>query len=296
MLGSATGTRLVWLALALYTGMRCGEVCGRRFRDWDDASTPLGCLTIGTQYDDQPLKTDNPRKAPVHPELARILTEWRDTGFELTFLRKPRPDDFIVPNRWHVLQNIQRSASYKAVAKDCELAGVPCRGQHATRHTFISALDRGGAPEKTGESITHNAAGTMFDQYTHREWDQLCKAMLCVQPYGGKLVALLDWDLETSENAGDLGSDSRTRTKVTGKDAGESGDPSDSDGPSRGQNRRKKSSADAELDANQEDEEVDFGAALVEHGARAAAFAEASRPLAKAKPPAPYLARKRGSL
>ncbi len=212
LLATATGARLVWLSLAFYTGMRCGEVCGRRWRDWDPKSTPLGCLTIATQYNDQPLKTDNPRRAPVHPELERVLRDWHDRGFEETYLRKPRPEDFIVPNRLNVLENVKRSASYKAVAKDCKLAGIGCRGQHATRHSFISALSRGGADEKTGESITHNAAGTMFDQYTHREWDQLCAAMNCVRPYGQNLVAVLDWDFGTVENANDLGSDSRTRT------------------------------------------------------------------------------------
>jgi len=65
-------------ALAFFTGMREGEVCGRRWRDWDRESAPLGCLTIATQYDDRPLKTEHgdgehPRKAPVHPVLASIL-------------------------------------------------------------------------------------------------------------------------------------------------------------------------------------------------------------------------------
>jgi len=212
LLASAEHGRFIWLMLAFYTGMRCGEVCGRRWRDWDEDSTPLGCLTIATQYNDQPLKTDNPRKAPVHPELARALTDWRRSGFEKVYCRKPRPEDLIVPSLQNVLKPVTRSAAYKAMAKDCDAAGVTCRGQHATRHTFISAAQRDGAEQKTVESITHNAAGEQIDQYTHREWDQLCAAVSLLRPYGQKLVALLDWDLEIPENTNDLGSDSRTRT------------------------------------------------------------------------------------
>src|SRR5579862_5512272 len=94
---------LVFAMLALLTGMREGEVCGRRWRDWDRHAMPLGCLSITSQYDDQPLKTEgdeggeHPRKAPVHPALAKLLAWWWDSGFEFTYCRKPTRDDFIVP-------------------------------------------------------------------------------------------------------------------------------------------------------------------------------------------------------
>jgi integrase len=294
LLASAEYGRLVWLALAFYTGMRCGEVCGRRWRDWDETATPLGCLTIGTQYNDQPLKTDNPRKAPVHPELARILTEWRSTGFDVVYRRKPRADDFIVPSFGNVLKPLTRSAAYKAIAKDCARAEVVCRGQHATRHTFISAANRDGADQKTVETITHNAAGAMIDQYTHREWDELCAAVSCLRPYGQKLVALLDWDFPEAENKGEEGSDSRTRTKGNRAERAESVETLGADAPEGGPNRRGKRAPGAKLAASKDPEEADFEVALVEQGARARAAELLARPLTKAKG-APYVARKRGA-
>jgi hypothetical protein len=41
---------------------------------------------------------ERPRKIPVRPELARILREWWEEGFELLFCRRPTLDDFICPH------------------------------------------------------------------------------------------------------------------------------------------------------------------------------------------------------
>jgi integrase len=183
LVASATGERLIWLAMALYTGMRCGEVCGRRWRDWDPESKPLGGLAIATQYDDQPLKgdddsTDRPRRAPVHPDLAQLLGWWWREGFELVYLRKPTQDDFIVERHDAPGQNLTRSMTYKALERDCALAKVPRRGQHATRHTFLTQARRASPQAKElAEKITHNAAGEMVDNYTHWEWEPLCSVV-----------------------------------------------------------------------------------------------------------------------
>jgi integrase len=222
LLASAEGGRRVWLALAFYTGMRCGEVCGRRWRDWDREPTPLGALDIATQYQDQKLKTDNPRVCPVHPELARVLQDWWASGFEAVYLRKPRLDDFIVPSRQTMDVSLKRSATYKGIAKDCKRAGVVCRGQHATRHTFISAAQRDGADKSVVEQLTHNAAGTMIDRYTHREWDELCAAILCLRPYGQKLDATLYRDCLEGKKPVESCSDSRTRTQGSSREPRES--------------------------------------------------------------------------
>ena len=64
----------VLLAMMLYTGVREGEACGRRWRDWVANAEPLGSMNIVTQYNDEPLKTDHSRKMPVHP-LPRAVVE-----------------------------------------------------------------------------------------------------------------------------------------------------------------------------------------------------------------------------
>jgi integrase len=175
--------------LALLTGMREGEVCGRRFRDWDRHSVPLGCLLIASQYNDQPLKGDHDeigeaaRKAPVHPALASVLEWWWSDGFEFTYCRKPTRDDFIVPRKFKgdTCLNHTRSSAYKLWRKACEAAGVKNRSLHSTRHTFLTLTQRGGARDKVIEQVTHNAAGTTVDHYTHWTWGPLCEAVMCLK-------------------------------------------------------------------------------------------------------------------
>ena len=172
------------MALALLTGMREGEVCGRRWRDWDRSRAPLGCLHVASQYDDQPLKTakrpdEQARMVPVHPALAETLTWWWAGGFEFTYCRKPTADDFIVPRtkdgRPHT-----RSSAYKLFQLACSRSKVASKSLHATRHTFVSLCRNGGASGDVVEKITHNAQGEIIDQYTHHSWASLCAAVMCL--------------------------------------------------------------------------------------------------------------------
>lgn len=176
----------VLAALAFYTGMREGEVCGRRWSDWDRKPKPLGCMSVFTQYGGEKLKTDSPRKVPVHPDLDAILTEWLNVGFELVHCRKPTPGDFIVPMRktprnackWK--PHHTRSSAYKAFDRACQAVGVTHKTLHATRNTAITWMRRGGADKSVVERITHNAAGDIVDQYTTYDWQPLCDAVNCL--------------------------------------------------------------------------------------------------------------------
>ena len=171
----------VWNPLAFYTGMRMGEVCGRRWRDWDRHAGPLGSLEVDSQYWDQPLKqADQPRRVPVHPALAVILGWWWDGGFLLTYGRPPTEDDWIVPQLIDVTKPHTKSSAQKRFRKSCDLVAVTSRTVHATRHTFITWTRRGGAPADVVEKITHNARGNMVDQYTHLDWEPICRAVSCL--------------------------------------------------------------------------------------------------------------------
>jgi integrase len=171
--------------IALFTGEREGEVCGQRWRDWDRHSSPLGCLSVLVQYDDRPLKSErgkgeHPRKVPVHPLLAQALDTWHREGFELVYCRKPTPSDRIVPRTMDGKPHTKSSA-YKLWRRACRLSEVDNLSLHSTRHTFVTQCRRGGAPKDVVEQITHNAGGTIVDQYTHWEWGPLCDAVLCLK-------------------------------------------------------------------------------------------------------------------
>ena len=182
----------VFAALAFYTGMREGEICARRWSDWDLTAEPLTSLRIDSQYEDQPLKTDDeeevrPRQAPVHPELETILKAWRDEGFELVHLRKPTPEDRIVPHR--KLGTHSKSSGYKAWRRLLEAVGVDNRSLHSTRATFISVARSNGADKDRVERVTHNSGGDIVDDYTTWDWFALCQA-----------VAVFDLSIDRSRN------------------------------------------------------------------------------------------------
>jgi hypothetical protein len=121
---------------------------------------------------------------PVHPALAVLLDAWWRDGFELTFGRRPRSSDWIVPRRRASDRPHTKSSAYKAFQRACELLGIENRSLHSTRHTMITWTRRGGARADVLEKITHNAAGRIMDQYTHWDWQPLCEAVLC-RDYAG---------------------------------------------------------------------------------------------------------------
>lgn len=222
---------VMFVALALLTGMREGEVCGRTWADYDDATKPLGALRVHTQYDGAPLKTstdgrDATRMVPVHPLLARMLERWRSTGFEVVYCRRPRPDDFIVPRR--SLQPHTKSSAYKLWLRVCKAAGVVNHSLHSTRHTFITLARRGGARPDVLERVTHNAAGTILDVYTHWEWAPLCEAVqsLALEPVdvSGDVV---------SPNAIEQGGGAGNRTRDLPEHTSPHDDGSDTEPPKR---------------------------------------------------------------
>lgn len=189
-------TARVFSTLAFLTGMREGEICGRRWRDWDPGSSPLGCLTVETQYNDQMLKGDHfepgevARRVPVHPELARVLTWWQSEGFAIVHRRAPTLDDFIVPNEHG--EPYGRSAAYALFQRAIAKAGVENLTLHATRNTFTSLCRRGGARKEVIEQVTHNASGDTVDHYTYWDWAPLCEAVLCLQLGSPTALALAE--------------------------------------------------------------------------------------------------------
>lgn len=175
----------VWNSLGFFTGMRMGEICGRKWRDWMRDSLPLTGLDVATQYDDQVLKTDRPRRVPVHECLERVLRAWWESGFELHYGRKPTGEDFICPDpRCAEVPVRNKNQAYRLWRSAASRAGVENHREHAVRHTFITHARRGGARGSVLAKATHNAAGEVIDIYTHWEWEPLCEAVSCFPTIG----------------------------------------------------------------------------------------------------------------
>ena len=200
--------RRVIYTLQFFTGMRIGETCGRRWRDWEPDAKPLGSLRVHTQYADQPLKTAKSgdakeRMVPVHPELEKVLWCWQGQGFEAVYGRAPRPDDFIVPDPRNMAARTQSQVT-KAHKRDAELIGVPNKGSHGLRRFMISATRSSGACSDVLEKIKHNARGAIIDVYTAWEWPALCEAVSCLRVDPERLpgrIYDISYDICVSQNA-----------------------------------------------------------------------------------------------
>ena len=199
--------RRILNTLQALTGMRIGEACGRRWRDYDRETPGLGALHVWSQYDDQPLKTgraahEKERFVPVHPVLAKALAEWRLGGFVEAYGRPPSGDDFIVPDPATMGARTQNKAG-KGHRADAELLGiyVPGRLTHGLRRWFISTCRNASARTEVVELMTHNAKGEVIDAYTSWEWSTLCGELtkLEVDLNPAKLIVLPVAKSETRE-------------------------------------------------------------------------------------------------
>ncbi len=170
------------IALWALAGLRQGEGCGLKWSKLDLHSTPLACLLIDEQWAGESLKTERPRRVPVHPVLFDVLKAWAETGFELHVGRKPIPSDYIVPelDRRGRAKCFGPDSSYRRFREACDATGIRARTLHSFRHTFVTLARRGGARADVLERVTHNASGKMIDRYTHFDWDPLCEAVACL--------------------------------------------------------------------------------------------------------------------
>lgn len=176
----------VFVAMTSLGGMRPGEVAGRRWRDLKPRKDTLDALRVHTQYQDQPLKTARDedtaeRLVPVHPVLARVLHQWRTRGWESTYGRLPRPEDFIIadwrePNRPRAVTKNQITKAFKRKRKPLGIT----KGLHSGRRFFVTQARQGGAAKDIVARITHNPRGDILDLYTHTEWQPLCEAVLAI--------------------------------------------------------------------------------------------------------------------
>lgn len=180
-------------AIASFTGARVGEIAGMRWRDLDTEARPLWRWALRAQYDGAPLKTDNPRDIPIHPELQRILATWKLEAWPRLKCRHPGPDDLVVPRcrpapskrPQHIASEMHscNSLGAKAVRRYATKLGIDDTGRdfHSFRRGMITVARTDGAPKDVIERITHNAAGEMIDGYTYFGWETLCEAMAKVR-------------------------------------------------------------------------------------------------------------------
>jgi integrase len=169
--------------------MRIGEASALRWDDYNRRRAPLGELTVASSFNSKALiekgvKTEMPRSVPVHPELARILAQWRETGWPDMLARKAAGADLIMPSRTG--SHRRASRVLRRFKADCECLGLRPRRIHDGRRTFISIARDAGAHKDLLKWVTHGPQGDIVDTYTTPSWESLCQTVEKV-PIGGSV-------------------------------------------------------------------------------------------------------------
>jgi integrase len=200
-------------ALEFLAGMRVNEITPRRWRQYEPDLKPLGKLTVATGYnlkkklEKGTTKTGHTREVPIHPVLARVLADWKLSGWERQYGRAPTPDDLIIPRMaGGGSKHLSSTSALKRLHEDCDLLGIRRRRQHDARRTFISLALADGAHRDLLKWVTHGPEGDIVGAYTTLPWSTLCVEVLKVRVElrEGALVSLSGTDagllrLATSE-------------------------------------------------------------------------------------------------
>lgn len=169
--------RALW-ALLFFTGDRAGEAFALRWLDLERRA-PLDCLHVSRAWsrrhrEYKEPKTGAVREVPVHPTLAAILAEWKLSGWERAYGRRPTPEDLIVPSAR--MRARDSGAVWKMLTTDCATLEISRRRLHGLRHAFISLSIDDGADRDILRKITHTKpARDAFDGYAAESWDTLCR-------------------------------------------------------------------------------------------------------------------------
>ncbi len=124
-------------------------------------------------------KTGVVHEVPVHPALAKVLGEWKLTGWRKRMGRASKADDLIVPTINGTHRDVRKAL--EDFHEDLIRIGLRRRRHYDSRRTFISLGLDGGASKDILESITHPRPKDAFDLYRTASWEARCEAVLKVR-------------------------------------------------------------------------------------------------------------------
>jgi integrase len=193
--------RRVAYAVEFFTGLRTGQASALRWGDYELQRVPLGRITSAQSWESKGkklkgTKTGVTHEVPVHPVLAKVLADWRLTGWKKRMGRAPRQEDLIIPT---IRATDPEVAGYRDVRKaledfheDLDALGLRRRRHYDSRRTFISLGLDGGASKDILQSITHPRPADAFDLYRTPSWEARCEAVTCikVELREGRLISL----------------------------------------------------------------------------------------------------------
>lgn len=159
------------VVLALYTGMRIGELQGLKYDDFRD-----DYVLIGRQHQNGsfvPTKGKESRVVPIHDVVRREL--------EL----HPHTSDYVfVTSSGNIIdaRNIRRS-----LKRFYDNIGIPCKKFHAFRATFCTELCKAGVPIQTASKLMgHKSVDVTAKYYASVSIDEKKTAIDHLPDYGKK--------------------------------------------------------------------------------------------------------------
>ncbi len=159
--------------LALYTGMRIGEICGLKWDDIDMCSGTLSvCRTVERITD---LCESTPQKTKViisEPKTINAVRTIPIPSYLLNYLsRFSFPGEhYILSNAPHPMEPHQFYMKYKALLSSC---GIPPYTFHALRHTFATkCMEQGFDVKALSEILGHSNIRTTLSLYVHPTLEQ----------------------------------------------------------------------------------------------------------------------------
>lgn len=170
-------------AILFLAGLRPGEASALRWGDYDATLEPLGRLDIQRAYDtdekrEGDTKTEKQRLIPVHPTLAKVLAQWKLSGWAAHLGRAPRSADLVVPNQQGEFQS--GNGMRNRALDDLQTLGLRQRRFYDTRRTFITRCQADLIPKDIYRWWTHGPppGHDAVDLYASIDWPAHCREML----------------------------------------------------------------------------------------------------------------------
>ena len=186
------------ITLGLYTGMRLGEVCAVRWKNYDFMT---GCLRVEetvrriSKFDDEleygkktelvfsAAKTDASNRELYLPEILQELMVVQYERYQMLFGAAPTPDDFIIYNTKGGYMDPDNLSHY--FGDVLEGLNLPHVKYHALRHTFATrAVEKGIDIATVSGLLGHADVTTTMHYYVHPREESMRQAMAALGPVG----------------------------------------------------------------------------------------------------------------
>lgn len=194
-----SSSRDAGISMALFSGMRLGEVCAFRWGNYNFRTCMASIrYTVrrvtnldGEGEDGQKtrlvftsVKTEGSERDLYFPGILQDLMERQYNRFCTQFGRAPGPDDFVIFNRWGSHMDPDSLSQY--FRKLLKKLGIPHIKYHALRHTFATRAVEGGIDVATVSGILgHSDVTTTTHYYVHPREEAMRKAMETISPVRG---------------------------------------------------------------------------------------------------------------